>query len=91
MSDIKILCFIIMAAIVSAILRFKNLAQLCFDGLLGFVMGYSFYLLLGYWITDGATRAGFTGLIILCSRPLYDGLNHIISTKLADLIERYIR
>ena len=91
MNDIKILWFIVMAAIVSAILRFKNLTQLCFDGLLGFVMGYSFYLLLGYWIADGATRAGFTGVIILCSRPLYDGLNHILSSRLEDLLERYLR
>lgn len=86
--DIKVVLFLIMAAIMSAIIRFKGLTQVFIDALLGFVMGYSFYLFLGFWISDGATRSGFCGLIILCSRPLYDWANEFIVHKLTDLIER---
>ena len=86
--DLKIVLFLAIAALASAFIRFKNLAQFFVDAVLGFVMGYSFYLLLAYWISDGATRSGFCGIIILCSRPLYDWLNMFIRKKLTDLIER---
>jgi len=86
--DIKVVLFLIAAAIASAIIRFKGLMQVFIDAVLGFVMGYSFYLLLGFWILDGATRSGFCGIIILCSRPLYDWANEFIVHKLTDLIER---
>lgn len=84
--DIKVLFFIAMAAVFSAVLRFKTLVQFCLDAVLGFVMGYSFYLLLSYWIADGATRAGFTGIIILECRPLYEWANGFICTKLSDIV-----
>ncbi|MBQ7660160.1 MAG: hypothetical protein IJS26_05460 [Alphaproteobacteria bacterium] len=86
--DIKVVLFLIAAAIASAIIRFKGLTQVFIDAVLGFVMGYSFYLLLGFWVLDGATRSGFCGIIILCSRPLYDWANEFIVHKLTDLIER---
>lgn len=89
--DIKVVFFLIMAAIVSAIIRFKGLAQVFVDALLGFVMGYSFYLLLGFWISDGATRSGFCGIIILCSRPLYDWANDFIKTKLSLFLEDKVK
>ncbi|MBP5615328.1 MAG: hypothetical protein J6X42_02085 [Alphaproteobacteria bacterium] len=89
--DIKVVLFLTAAAIASAVIRFKSLAQFFIDAVLGFVMGYSFYLLLAFWIEDGATRSGFCGIIILCSRPLYDWINTFIRHKLTDLIERNIK
>ena len=86
--DIKVLLFLTTAAIVSAVVRFKSLTQFFIDAVLGFIMGYSFYLILGQWVADGATRSGFCGIIILCSRPLYDWANEFIVHKLTDLIER---
>ena len=86
--DVKVVLFLIAAAIMSAVIRFKSLAQFFIDALLGFLMGYSFYLLLGFWIDDGATRSGFCGIIILCSRPIYDWANVFIKNKLTELIER---
>lgn len=85
--DLKVVLFLIAAAIASAIIRFKTLSGLFLDALLGFLMGYSFYLLLAYWIADGATRSGFCGIIILCSRPLYDWANVFIKKKLSQIIE----
>ena len=86
--DVKVVLFLIAAAIMSAVIRFKSLAGLFLDAVLGFLMGYSFYLLLGFWIEDGATRSGFCGIIILCSRPIYDWANVFIKNKLTELIER---
>lgn len=86
MNDFKIVLMLAGMAIVSALIRFKTLTQLFIDAILGFTMGYSFYLLLGLWIPDGATRSGFCGLIILCSRPLYDWANNFIITRLTSLI-----
>lgn len=85
--DLKVVLFLVMAAIASAIIRFKTLSGLFLDALLGFLMGYSFYLLLAEWISDGATRSGFCGIIILCSRPLYDWANVFIRKKLTQIIE----
>lgn len=89
--DLKILGFLIMMAIISALVRFKNFVQFFLDAALGFAMGYSFYLLLGMWIADGATRSGFVGILILCSRPLYDWMNNFIRTKLTKLLEKKVR
>ena len=89
--DLKIVLFLIGMAIVSALVRFKNVMQFFVDAALGFAMGYSFYLLLGYWIEDGATRSGFVGLLILCSRTLYDWTDRFIRTKLNNVIERRIK
>lgn len=86
MEDLKVIMFIVITAVISAIIRFKTLMQLCLDALLGFVMGYSFYLLLGYFIQDGATRSGFVGLIILVSRPLYDCANTFIRFHLSNIM-----
>ena len=89
--DLKVIIFITITAVISAIIRFKTLTQVCLDALLGFVMGYSFYLLLGYFIQDGATRSGFVGLIILVSRPLYDWANQFIRYNLTNWIEQMFR
>ena len=88
--DLKIVVFLIGMAIVSALVRFKNFVQFFLDAALGFAMGYSFYLLLGVWIEDGATRSGFVGLLILCSRPLYDWADKFIRTKLTELLEKKV-
>ena len=84
--DLKVIGFIVVTAVLSAVIRFKTLTQMCLDALLGFVMGYSFYLMLGYFIDDGATRSGFVGLIILVSRPLYDWVNSFIRIYLSTII-----
>ena len=89
--DIKVILFLVAAAIVSAVIRFKSLMGVFVDALLGFLMGYSFYLLLGFWIEDGATRSGFCGLIILCARPLYDWANVFIKNKLTQIVEEKIK
>lgn len=89
--DLKIIAFLVGMAIVSAIVRFKNFVQFFIDASLGFAMGYSFYLLLGLWIEDGATRSGFVGLVILCSRPLYDWADKFIRTKLTELLENKVK
>ena len=89
--DLKIVLFLIGMAVVSAMVRFKSIVQFFVDAALGFAMGYSFYLLLGMWIEDGATRSGFVGILILCSRPIYDWMNNFIRTKLTKMIERKIR
>lgn len=89
--DLKILLTLFAMAIMSAVVRFTNLMQFFIDAVLGFLMGYSFYLLLGFWIEDGATRSGFCGIIILCSRPLYDWLNSFIKHKLTEIVERKIK
>lgn len=89
--DLKIVLFLIGMAIVSALVRFKNFVQFFIDASLGFAMGYSFYLLLGLWIEDGATRSGFVGLVILCSRPLYDCVDKFIKKKLSDILERKLK
>jgi len=86
--DIKVVLFLIAAAFMSAVIRFKSMTQFFIDAVLGFLMGYSFYLLLGFWIEDGATRSGFCGIIILQARPLYEWANMFIRNKLTDLIER---
>lgn len=89
--DLKIVLFLIGMAIVSALVRFKNVMQFFVDASLGFAMGYSFYLLLGMWIEDGATRSGFVGLVILCSRPLYDWMDNVIRNKLTHWVEKKLK
>lgn len=89
--DLKIVFTLFVMAMMSAFVRFKSLAGFFTDALLGFLMGYSFYLLLGLWVEDGATRSGFCGIIILCSRPLYDWLNVFIRDKLTEIVERKIK
>lgn len=89
--DLKIWLFLMGMAVISAFIRFKNVFQFFLDAALGFAMGYSFYLLLGKWIEEGATRSGFVGLVILCSRPLYDWIDKFIRTKLTKVLERKIR
>lgn len=88
--DVKIMLTLFLMAVMSAIVRFKTMAQFFTDALLGFLMGYSFYLLLGMWVDDGATRSGFCGIIILCSRPLYDWLNNFIKNKLNSIVDTFL-
>ena len=83
--------FLIGMAIMSSIIRMKNyttykLKNFCIDSILGFVMGYSRYLLLSHWIDDEATRAGFTGMVILWNKPIYDWVEQFITKELSKLI-----
>lgn len=94
-NDLKITLFLIGMAIVSSLVRVKNyttykMRNFCIDSILGFVMGYSCYLLLSYWILDGATRAGFTGMVVLWSRPIYDWVEQFISTQLSKIVMKKI-
>lgn len=94
-NDLKIVIFLIGMAIVSSLIRMKNyttykLKNFCIDSILGFVMGYSCYLLLTQWVSDGATRAGFTGMVVLWSRPLYDWVEQFITKELSKVIVKKI-
>lgn len=94
-NDLKIVIFLIGMAIVSSLVRMKNyttykLKNFCIDSILGFVMGYSCYLLLTQWVSDGATRAGFTGMVVLWSRPLYDWVEQFITKELSKVIVKKI-
>lgn len=53
-------------------------------------MGYCCYLLLSQWVSDGATRAGFTGMVVLWSRPLYDCVEQFITKELSKVIVKKI-
>ncbi len=88
--DWKIIFGLALTAVLSAIVRFTTFSQLCFDAVLGFVMGYSFYGLLDYFSLSGETRSGIAGMVILCSRPLYETLNKMIMTKLGEILEKRI-
>lgn len=94
-NDFKIILFLIGTAVVSSLVRMKNyttykMKNFCIDSILGFVMGYSCYLLLSQWISDGATRAGFTGMVVLWSRPIYDWVEQFISKELSKIIAKKI-
>lgn len=84
--DLKIFSFICVAAVISAVIRFKTLIQMIIDSLLGFLAGISSYKLLGLWIVDGDIRAGIVGIIIMYCRPLYDWTNSFIQNNLTKLI-----
>lgn len=86
MEDIKFILMLIGMSLASAFVRFKSFTQFFTDAVIGFILGYSCYLLLSYWILDGAVRSGFVGIIILESRPLYDWMESFIKTKLSDMI-----
>lgn len=88
--DLKIILTLFVMALMSAFIRFKTMTQFFTDALLGFLMGYSFYMLLSLWIDEGATRSGFCGIIILCSRPLYDWLNCFIKNKLNSIVDTFV-
>ena len=90
-NDLKITLFLLGMAIVSSLVRMKNYTSykfrnFCIDSILGFVMGYSCYLLLSHWIIDGATRAGVTGMVVLWSRPIYDWVEQFITTQLSKIV-----
>jgi len=94
-NDLKIIIFMMVMAVVSSLVRMKNyttykLKNFFTDSILGFVMGYSCYLLLSQWITDGATRAGFTGMVVLWSRPIYDWVEQFITKELTKVITKKI-
>lgn len=84
--DLTILCFFIFVCIASGVFRYENKSQFLKDVLLGFVIGCSCYLSLNYWFEDTKTRVGITGIIILCSKPLYDWANTFIKDCLTKLI-----
>lgn len=94
-NDLKIIFFLMGMAVVSSLVRMKNyttykIKNFCIDSILGFVMGYSCYLLLSQWISDGATRAGFTGMVVLWSRPIYDWVEQFITKELSKVIVKKI-
>ena len=84
--DLTILGFFIFVCIASGIFRYGDKLQFLKDTLLGFVIGCSCYLLLNYWFEDIKTKVGITGIVILCSKPLYDWANVFIKDWLTKLI-----
>ena len=86
--DLTILGFFIFVCIAAGVSRYENKLQFLKDVLLGFAIGSSCYLLLNYWFEDTKTKVGITGIIILCSKPLYDWANTFIRDWLTKLIMR---
>lgn len=84
--DLTILGFFIFVCLASSIFRYENRLQFLKDALLGFIIGCSCYLLLNNWFEDTRTRVGITGIVILCSKPLYDWANVFIKDWLTKLI-----
>lgn len=84
--DLTILFFFIFMCILSGVFRFVDKKQFIKDCLLAFGIGCSCYLLLNNWFEDNKTKVGMTGLVILCSRPLYDWANIFIRDWLTKLI-----
>lgn len=84
--DLTILFFFIFMCIVSGFFRYETKKQFLKDCLLGFAIGCSCFLLLNNWFEDPKTKVGITGIIILCSKPLYDWANTFIKEWLTKLI-----
>lgn len=84
--DLTILGFFIFVCLGSSTFRYENRLQFLKDALLGFIIGCSCYLLLNNWFEDTRTRVGITGIVILCSKPLYDWANAFIKDWLTKLI-----
>lgn len=84
--NLSILWFFIFTCIVSSVFRYENKTQFFKDCLLGFTIGCSCYLLLNNWFIDTRTKVGITGIVILCSKPLYDWSNVFIRDWLTKLI-----
>lgn len=84
--DLTILGFFTIVCIASAIFRYEDRLQFLKDILLAFIIGCSCYLLLNNWFEDTRTRVGITGIVILCSKPLYDWANTFIKDWLIKLI-----
>lgn len=86
--DLTILGFFIFVCIATGVFRYETRKQFVQDTILGFAIGCSCYLLLNYWFEDTKTKVGITGIVILCSRPLYDWANVFIRDWLTKLIMR---
>lgn len=84
--DLTILAFFVFMCIASGIFRYETKKQFLKDCLLGFAIGCSCFLLLNNWFEDQKTRVGITGVVILCSRPLYDWANTFIKDWLTKMI-----
>ena len=84
--DITIFGFFIFVCLMTGIIRYETKKQFFKNMLIAIVIGSSCYLALNYWINDSRTRVGITGLVILCSRPLYDWINSFIRDWLTKLI-----
>lgn len=84
--NITIFGFFIVVCLMTGIIRYETKRQFFKDMLIAITMGSSCYLALNYWINDSRTRVGISGLVILCSRPLYDWMNSFIKDWLTKLI-----
>ena len=86
--DLTILGFFIFVCIMAGTFRFENKKQFLIDIMLGFTIGCSCYLLLNNWFEDTRTKVGITGIVIICSRPLYEWANIFIKDWLTKIIVR---
>ncbi|MBQ8677432.1 MAG: hypothetical protein IJ529_03050 [Alphaproteobacteria bacterium] len=85
-NDLKILTLLAGMAILSAIVRAKNFAQACIDAVLGFIMGYSLYLVFDMFDISEPAKCGCACVVVIFARPLYDTLNNFIVLRLCNLI-----
>ena len=90
-NDVKILMIILGVAIMSAIVRFTTFISFIKDSILGFLMGVIIYYCLDYFQFSESVKSGIVGATVLNARPLYDFLNTLISTKLLEWFDNYIK
>lgn len=89
--DVKIVIVLMGVALVSAFVRFKTLIQAITDTALSFTTGYVTFLALSYFDLAGETKSGIAGIVTMYARPLYEFINTMISTKLAEWIDHKVR
>ncbi len=84
--DLKIFILLLIMAILSAIVRAKTLLQAGVDAILGFIMGYSLYLVFDMFEISAPAKAGCACVVVIFSRPLYDAFNKFIINRLFEVM-----
>lgn len=84
--DLKILILLAGMAILSAIVRAKSFIQVCVDAILGFIMGYSLYLVFDMFDISDPAKAGCSCVVVIFARPIYDAFNSFIVHRLFNLL-----
>ena len=89
--DLKIIGLLVIMAVLSALVRAKTLLQTGVDAVLGFIMGYSLYLVFDMFEISSPAKAGCACVVVIFSRPLYDAFNRFIISRLFSLLEEKVQ
>ena len=89
--DLKIIGLLLIMALLSALVRAKTLLQAGVDAVLGFIMGYSLYLVFDMFDISAPAKAGCACVVVIFSRPLYDAVNKFIIARLFSLLEERVQ